>query len=38
MCRWLKTKPRGIYRVLHSAAALRRRRMVLGKKRRASAH
>jgi hypothetical protein len=33
MCRWLKTKPRGIYRVLHSAAALRRRRMVVGKKR-----
>ena len=33
MCRWLKLKPRGIYRVLHSAAALRRRRMVLGKKR-----
>jgi hypothetical protein len=33
MCRWLKTKPRGIYRVLHSAAALRRRRIVLGAKR-----
>jgi hypothetical protein len=33
MCHWLKTKPRGIYRVLHSAAALRRRRMVVGKKR-----
>jgi hypothetical protein len=33
MCRWLKEKPRGIYRVLHSAAALRRRRMVVGKKR-----
>jgi hypothetical protein len=33
MCRWLKAKPRGIYRVLHSAAAIRRRRMVLGKKR-----
>ena len=32
MCRWLKTKPRGIYRVLHSAAALRRRRIVLGAK------
>jgi hypothetical protein len=32
MCRWLKLKPRGIYRVLHSAAALRRRRMVVGKK------
>ena len=27
MCRWLKTKPRGIYRVLHSAAAIRRRRI-----------
>jgi hypothetical protein len=33
MCRWLKEKPRGIYRVLHSAAAIRRRRMVVGKKR-----
>jgi hypothetical protein len=33
MCRWLKTKPRGIYRVLHSAAALRRRRMVVGQRR-----
>ncbi len=33
MCRWLKTKPRGIYRVLHSAAALRHRRMLLGKRR-----
>jgi hypothetical protein len=33
MCRWLKTKPRGIYRVLHSAAALRGRRMVVGTKR-----
>jgi hypothetical protein len=33
MCRWLKTKPRGIYRVLHSAAALRHRRMVVGKRR-----
>jgi len=33
MCRWLKEKPRGIQRVLHSAAALRHRRMVLGKKR-----
>jgi hypothetical protein len=32
MCRWLKTKPRGIHRVLHSAAAIRRR-MVVGKKR-----
>jgi hypothetical protein len=26
--RWLKEKPRGIYRVLHSAAALRRRRII----------
>lgn len=33
MCHWLKTKPRGINRVLHSAAAIRRRRMVVGKKR-----
>jgi hypothetical protein len=33
MRRWLKEEPRGIYRVLHSAAALRRRRMVLGAKR-----
>jgi hypothetical protein len=33
MCRWLKEKPRGIYRVLHSAAALRHRRMMLGKRR-----
>jgi hypothetical protein len=33
MCRWLKMKPRGIFRVLHSAAAIRRRRMVVGKKR-----
>ena len=33
MCRWLKTKSRGIYRVLHSAAAIRQRRMVVGKKR-----
>jgi hypothetical protein len=29
MCRWLKEQPRGIYRVLHSAAALRRRRIVV---------
>jgi hypothetical protein len=28
MRRWLKGKPRGIYRVLHSAAALRRRRII----------
>ena len=33
MCRWLKTKPRGVYRVLHSAAAIRRRRMMVGEKR-----
>jgi hypothetical protein len=33
MCRWLKTKPRGIHRVLHSAAAIRRRRIVVGAKR-----
>ena len=33
MCRWLKTKPQGIYRVLHSAAAIRRRRIVVGAKR-----
>ena len=32
MCRWLKTKPRGVNRVLHSAAAIRRRRMVVGTK------
>ena len=32
MCRWLKQKPRGIYRVLHSAAAIRRRRFVVGEK------
>src|SRR4051812_16572253 len=30
MCRWLKTKPRAIYRILHSAAAVRSRRVVLG--------
>jgi hypothetical protein len=29
MSRWLKEKPRGIYRVLHSAAALRRRRLIV---------
>jgi hypothetical protein len=33
MCRWLKTKPRGIYRVLHSAAAIRHRRIGVGTKR-----
>jgi hypothetical protein len=33
MCRWMKRKPRGIYRVLHSAAAIRRRRIVVGEKR-----
>jgi len=32
MCRWLKTQPREIYRVLHSAAAIRRR-IVVGAKR-----
>ena len=30
MCRWLKTKPRAIYRILHSAAAIRSRRLVPG--------
>lgn len=30
MGRWLKDKPRGIYRVLHSAAALRNRRIIVG--------
>jgi hypothetical protein len=29
MRRWLKERPRGIYRVLHSAAALRRRRIIV---------
>lgn len=29
MGRWLRTEPRGIYRVLHSAAALRRRRIIV---------
>jgi hypothetical protein len=33
MGRWLKTKPRGVNRVLQSAAAIRRRRMVVGAKR-----
>jgi hypothetical protein len=28
MRRWLREKPRGIYRVLHSAAAIRRRRII----------
>ena len=28
MCRWLKEKPRAIYRILHSAAAIRSRRIV----------
>jgi len=32
MCSWLKRKPWGIHRVLHSAAAIRRRRMVVGEK------
>jgi hypothetical protein len=30
MCRWLKSKPRAIYRILHSAAAIRSRRVVPG--------
>jgi hypothetical protein len=30
MCRWLKTKPRAIFRILHSAAAIRSRRLVVG--------
>src|SRR3954468_4129208 len=30
MCRWLKTKPRAIHRILHSAAAIRSRRIVAG--------
>jgi hypothetical protein len=30
MCRWLKSKPRAIYRILHSAAAIRSRRVVVG--------
>ena len=30
MCRWLKAKPRAIYRILHSAAAIRGRRLVVG--------
>jgi hypothetical protein len=29
MCRWLKTKPKGIHRVLHSAAAIRGRSIVV---------
>jgi hypothetical protein len=29
MRRWLREKPRGIYRVLHAAAALRRRRIIV---------
>jgi hypothetical protein len=33
MCRWLKTKPGGVYRVLHSAAAIRPMRIVIGAKR-----
>src|SRR3954451_4678666 len=31
MGRWLKAKPRAIYRILHSAAAIRSRRLVLGR-------
>ncbi len=34
MCRWLKRKPRGIYRVLHSAAAIRRRRIIVSEAKR----
>jgi hypothetical protein len=30
MCRWLKSKPRAVYRILHSAAAIRSRRIVPG--------
>jgi hypothetical protein len=30
MCRWLKSKPRAIDRILHSAAAIRSRRIVVG--------
>jgi hypothetical protein len=30
MCRWLKTRPGAVNRILHSAAALRSRRVVLG--------
>ena len=33
MCRWLKSKPRGVYRVLHSAAAIRHRRILVDAKR-----
>jgi hypothetical protein len=33
MCRWLKTKPGGVYRVLHSAAAIRPMRNVARAKR-----
>jgi hypothetical protein len=32
MCRWLKSKPRAVNRILHSAAAIRSRRIVLGQK------
>src|SRR4051812_37768222 len=31
MCRWLKSKPRAIHRILHSAAAIRSRRIVVGR-------
>lgn len=31
MCRWLKTKPRAINRILHSATAIRSRRIVVGR-------
>ena len=31
MCRWLKSKPHAIYRILHSAAAIRCRRWLVGR-------
>ena len=34
MCRWLKSKPHGAFRVLHSAAALRSRHGLHGSKKR----
>src|SRR4051794_30367581 len=33
MCRWLKSKPRAVNRILHSAAAIRSRRVVPGQTR-----
>ena len=38
MGRWLKEKPRGIYRVLHSAAAIRRRRIIMSAAKREQYH